>query len=352
MTPDFKRPSGALARVSELSVFPLVNGALIAGYVIVYLFFRDALPEKWSVDSAKILSILGYGNGGSLDDSFAATAAFFSVIGRENLDLFTVCISSVYTVFATHGARTLRDFTLRWLLIMPCMMLNMFAPSKETIVLILTMMISAPVIFSRGSKLSIWVMLASLYLCYGLLVRKYYVLILGVFLLIYFISRQSRRVQIAASTLVLCGVLFSPSEVVMSLQSPRDTSNSYAEVVGSDNRTAFNNLVPPTNGLNFIVNYAYAAAVLLAPAISFHTLSDVVMQVVIITVLMLLFKARKRLRHSRDHSVTRFFAALFFSHILVQIIFEPDLGSFTRHLSSVFLYLIAMRAAEVKERFR
>ena len=33
MTPDFKRPSGALARVSELSVFPLINGALIAGYV-------------------------------------------------------------------------------------------------------------------------------------------------------------------------------------------------------------------------------------------------------------------------------------------------------------------------------
>ncbi|REN07249.1 hypothetical protein DSI41_23325, partial [Mycobacterium tuberculosis] len=44
----------------------------------------------------------------------------------------------------------------------------------------------------------------------------------------------------------------------------------------------------------------------------------------------------------------RFFGSLFIAHILVQLIFEPDLGSFTRHLTSVMLYLIAIKVSENK----
>lgn len=349
MRSKFGRPIHALRRVADLSVFPLISAAFICGYVIVYMFFRDSLPEKWSVDSAKILSILSYGSGGGLDNSFAATAAFFSIIGRDNLDVFTVCTSSIFLIFATYGTRVPSDFALRWLLIMPCMMLNMFAPSKETIVLIITMMICAPVIFARGSKPYIWTMLTLLYLPYGLLVRKYYLLIFATFLLLHFAWRKGRRVRIAASAIVLCGLLVSPSGVLETLQSPRDTSNSYAQSIGSDNRTAFNNPVPPTSGPNFLVNYGYATALLLTPIIFFQTPSDVFAQIVMIAVLVSLFRTRNRLKHASGHSITAIFLALLVAHILVQLIFEPDLGSFTRHLSSVFLYLITMRAAEARE---
>ncbi|REN19349.1 hypothetical protein DSI41_10725, partial [Mycobacterium tuberculosis] len=71
-----------------------IAGVLIVFvYVIIYAYFREMLPEKWSVDSAKILEILNYGGTDEMDNSFAVTAALFSIIGSNNLDVFT-CISS------------------------------------------------------------------------------------------------------------------------------------------------------------------------------------------------------------------------------------------------------------------
>jgi len=341
--------TGTARRSRRFNPYSIAGLGLVALYVLIYAFFRESLPEKWSVDSAKIIEILNYGGaGGDLDNSFAITAAMFGLIGVDNLDVFTCLVSAAFLLFATHDIRRAGDFFSRLLLIAPCIMLNMFAPSKETVVLIMTMFITVSALYFRTSKTWTFSAFLFLYVVYGIFVRQYYLLIVGVFFAVHWLWRRPLKYHLLAAVVAAGAILAAPSSVLQTLQSPRDTSNAYAEQIGSDNRTAFTNITSPASGPGFLVNYVYAATVLITPVIYFHTASDFFMQWMIAAMLFILYRARKKARRGQDRFETRFFASLFIAHILVQLIFEPDLGSFTRHLTSVLLYLIAIKVSERK----
>lgn len=350
MSIDHALPRRAVRRRSSarFNQFSLAGALIVLVYTVIYAYFRDMLPEKWSVDSAKIIEILNYGGAGDLDNSFGVTAALFGLIGIDNLDVFTCSVSAVFLVFATHNIRKAGDFFSRLLLIAPCIMLNMFSPSKETVVLIMTMLITFSAIFFRTSKWMVVGAFLLLYSIYGVFVRQYYLLIVGVFFAVYFLWGRSLKYHFAAGVLAVGAILAAPPSILQTLQSPRDTSNAYAEQIGSDNRTAFTNIVPPTNGVAFLANYAYAATVLITPVLYFQTASDFFMQFMIAAMLVILYRARKRSRRDPNRFEVKFFGSLFIAHIIVQLIFEPDLGSFTRHLTSVILYLIAIKVSENK----
>jgi hypothetical protein len=323
-----------------------IAGVLIVFvYVIIYAYFREMLPEKWSVDSAKILEILNYGGTDEMDNSFAVTAALFSIIGSDNLDVFTCISSAIFLFFATRNIRRAGDFFSRLLLIAPCIMLNMFAPSKETVVLIMTMCITVTTIYFRTSKFLTVGAFLGLYAIYGVFVRNYYLLIVGAFFAVHYLWRRPLKYHFLAAILAAGAIMAAPSNILQTLQSPRDTSNAYAEQIGSDNRTAFTNIASPATGPGFLVNYVYAATVLITPVLYFQTPSDVFMQLMIAAMLLILYKARRWSKRDPTQFEPRFFGSLFVAHILVQLIFEPDLGSFTRHLTSVMLYLIAIKVA-------
>lgn len=137
-------PATAARRSTRrFSLFLMARVLIVVVYAIIYIYFRDQLPEKWSIDSEKIMEIMSYrGVGGALDNSFAVTASLFGLIGVDKLNIFTCVLSAVFLLFATHGVRRASDLFSRSLLIAPCIMLNMFAPSKETIVLLMTMLIT------------------------------------------------------------------------------------------------------------------------------------------------------------------------------------------------------------------
>ena len=329
----------------RVNPYSIAGVLIVCIYAVVYIYFRDMLPEKWSVDSAKILEIINYGGAGDYDNSFAITAMLFGIIGNNNLDVFTCVVSALFLFFATHDIRRAGDFFSRLLLIAPCIMLNMFAPSKETVVLIMTMFITLSAIYFRTSKAITFGAFLLLYAVYGIFVRQYYLLIVGVFFLVYFLWRRPLKYHIAAAILVVAAIMAAPSSILQTLQSPRDTSNAYAEQIGSDNRTAFTNIASPASGAGFLVNYGYAATVLITPVLYFQTPSDFFMQLMIGAMLLILYRARKRAKRGFDRFEYRFFASLFIAHILVQLIFEPDLGSFTRHLTSVMLYLVAIKVS-------
>lgn len=332
----------------RVNPYSIAGVLIVLVYTAIYVFFRDMLPEKWSVDSAKIIEILTYGGMDDLDNSFAVTAVLFGLIGVDNLDIFTCSVSAVFLFFATRDIRGAGDFFTRLLLIAPCIMLNMFAPSKETVVLIMTMLITVSAIYFRTSKKYTFISFLLLYAIYGLFVRQYYLLIVGVFFIVYQLWRRPFRYHLLAAIVAVGAVMAAPSSLLQTLQSPRDTSNAYAEQIGSDNRTAFTNIASPGNGPGFLVNYGYAATVLITPVLYFQTASDVFMQMMIAAMLIILYKARQKSRRHPDRFEPRFFGSLFTAHILVQLIFEPDLGSFTRHLTSVLLYLIAIKVSENK----
>ena len=131
----------------------------------------------------------------------------------------------------------------------------MLAPSKDTIVLLISMLLALSIlVFGRNLRPTVLLFLG-LDVLYGIFIRKYYLLVVGAWTVLYFVFLKPRRYAWIAAIAAVVIALAMPDGTAELLQSPRDTSNAYANIVGSDNRTAFTNLVPPTNGLNFLLNY-------------------------------------------------------------------------------------------------
>src|SRR5690606_16251863 len=100
-------------------------------------------------------------------------------------------------------------------------------------------------------------------------------------------------------------------------------------------RSAFMNLVPTRDAFDFLVNYFYAVLRLNLPI-----LFNPAPQEVFLMLNVGIYGWLAYIGCSVRDPAVRFPVVLFISHVLVLTIFEPDLGSYLRHLSSVFIYLL------------
>ena len=132
--------------------------------------------------------------------------------------------------------------------------------------------------------------------------------------------------------------IFIPNEWYYMLISNRDVSNDYAISIGSINRTAFYNIIQPINLVEFIYNYFYVSSIMILPILKFFSIKELFLLTLNIISLRILFLSFKII----DQIKVRFFISLFLSHLLVLFLFEPDLGSYLRHSSSIGLYLVSL----------
>ncbi|MBB3006578.1 hypothetical protein [Cupriavidus alkaliphilus] len=314
-------------------------------YLTIYFFGRDSLPEKWVTDSNKMLEFLVSGST-DLDDSFAATAKVFSVFGAEYVNVVTATVGVAYLALASSRVASLRDLATRWLFVLPCMLLNLLSPGKETVVIAMSIVLVMGGMSRGVSYRALVVMTMVLYGCYALFIRNYYAMILVLALGIRASARLSPAWKAIVLACVVGAILVAPSEILFILQSPRDISNNYALSIGSDNRTMIWNLYPPTSGVNFIVNYLYAAVMFVLPVISFRAPVDLAMMLMHAAILRVALRGLSGTPAATEAGrKRRWFATLVVAHILVQFIFEPDLGSYVRHLTSVSLFLIPLLSA-------
>jgi hypothetical protein len=100
-------------------------------------------------------------------------------------------------------------------------------------------------------------------------------------------------------------------------------------------RTAFFNPFQPDNVFGFVGNYGYAFLRLHFPIFWDLTPNEWILFLNVIIYAGLVKYGLRHLSGSR-----RLLAMLFLAHVTVLIFFEPDLGSYFRHFSSVFLYLL------------
>ncbi|WP_349605759.1 hypothetical protein [Cupriavidus sp. DF5525] len=311
-------------------------------YLTIYFFGRESLPEKWVTDSNKMLEFLVTGSS-NFDDSFAATARVFSFFGPEYVNVVAASVGVAYLVVASSRVASLRDLAARWLFVLPCMLLNLLAPGKETVVIAMSIILVACGMSRSVSSRGLVVMSIVFYGCYALFIRNYYAMILVLALGIRASARLTPAWKGVVLVCLLGAILVAPSEILYILQSPRDISNNYALSIGSDNRTMIWNLYPPTSGVNFIVNYLYAAAMFVLPVISFRAPVDLAMMLMHFAIIRVaLHGLSGTLPAGEEYRKRRWFATLIVAHILVQFIFEPDLGSYVRHLTSVSLFLIPL----------
>jgi hypothetical protein len=294
------------------------------------------LPEFVFRDSDKIQSQVG-GSSTYQDTSFDAVAKFYSALGDIGSKLFVVIVGAVFIWLMIGYSKRLGGLLLNTVLIAPCVFFNLFVASKDTLVVLMSI-----VLVLIGRKWSGWyVMVAAiaLYMGYGLTVRIYFVLILAIGVGVWIFRAASLRLKTFLVLAALFGLYVLPSAGYFSLMHPRDMAVDYlvsASPYGA--RTGFYNLLDPTSLVAFLTDYVYAILKLNIPVLFYPGPKEFVMQLFVWIAVGSLLSRRNDRSASINAGATEILACLAIGHVAVSMLFEPDLGSYTRHLASVALF--------------
>lgn len=293
------------------------------------------LSSTFSSDSQLIQDMAdGFVEPGS--GSYAATAMFFRLFPAP-LDVVLILVMgwvSLYMFMVKN--QTLQSNMLAFYMTFPAMVTCMIRPQKETIVIILAVLVAWVTLNKPWSKWWKLAFIVGAYAVYAALFRQYFFLIIAAFAGVYMMI-ESRNLNIAVMIALLgvAIVLMTPVDFLYDLQYPRDMVNYNR--IGSGlpgHRTAFMNPYPIDSSWNFILNYLYVVVRLNIPMVfdlspkAWFWFGSVVCYVFVLV---------KGLKNSTDE--IRILSALFMAHVSVLLLFEPDTGSYTRHITSVFVYL-------------
>jgi len=180
-------------------------------------------------------------------------------------------------------------------------------------------------------------LVCAVYGLFALYFRQYYWLIVVAFLGLYLLRTLPPTLRIAAAAIGVVALAFTPADVFYQLQHARDAVNAFRigrDIAGA--RTAFVNIVEPDGYGNFLVNYGHAIARLHLPFLfAPFRLQEAYLLMNLAAYGWLAWAGLR----SRDRRVQTP-ALLFASHFMVLMVFEPDLSSYLRHLSSALPYLV------------
>lgn len=317
-----------------------INRIVLAGWILFYigLLFVDLtfISPNIEVDSELLMEFSYVKTVFNTEGSYFGTARIFRLIPENLLQPLVLIIGVISLVVFLKDFRKISTIAIGLYTTLPPLLLFLTWPSKETIVLVMTI----AVLFTFKSKMPEWLKIAIFavtYCAYALFVRKYYFLILLAFLGFYVIKKSPGMLNISL-VLFAGGVLaLLPGDVFLKTQGMRDVVN-YSVGVTRIIRTAFLNPYPADDAWHFLINYVYAAFRLHLPiffTFSYKEILHIISVGIFLRFIPIGWKAK-------GDDASRLCSLLILAHILILIIFEPDLGSYLRHLTSIFLYMKPM----------
>ncbi|HEY1921824.1 MAG TPA: hypothetical protein VGG44_03580, partial [Tepidisphaeraceae bacterium] len=224
-----------------------------------------------------------------------------------------------------------------WLLI-AVVPLELVRPQKEIIVIFLTAVVLLTMRKLDKQYLALPA-IALLYLAYSYLGgRDYYFLITGAIFAIFALSNIGWPFRFVILLAVFCAGWLIPQDVLLSLSQTRNDLNVirvlFPDMPGA--RTAFLNPLIGEDWLSFLGNYAYGALRLNVPILFTPGISEAFLFFYCSSIFYLIAIG---LRRSVEWQ-TRFSACAVAGHLVVLWLFDPDLGSYLRHVASTTLYLM------------
>lgn len=304
----------------------------IVGYVVIYYLFKDALPEKYGRDALALADIMQTGKND--EGSFGAMAALYGALPEWFLPHLPPLVGTLSMWVVLSYVRSYGLMLILAVVLPPYILLNFLYPLKETLVAIMALVVH----FGLQRTDKTWVaflFILGIYIPYGIFVRTYYLLIVAAFISIVLVMKTKPIISIVYICAAIILIFTVPSDVYFQIQGPRDTIYDYLSTQSTSIvRTCFANPLPPTNAFNFLVNTLYALVILFCPFIIGQSISEVLLIVNVLTYFGMVYCGFKYFR-----GVAQLPYALFVAHILTQAQFEPDLGSYVRHFSSVWVLI-------------
>lgn len=312
----------------------------VAGVFVVFCFVDlTFISPTIAHDSNRMLDELWLmTEGGEAGRSYYHSALIFQSLPEALLLPAVAAIGVVHVLILYGRNRHPATLLLCTLLLLPAL-LFLARPSKETLLSPVTFVVLGLLCLQLNGFLRV-LAVAVCYLFYAYFMREYFIIILAAFAGLTILAQVSWGWRLALVAGALGALSLAPGELFEILQGPRDYINLLrmaTSVVGV--QSAFTNPLPPDSLGNFLLNYGYAFVRLNLPVLFQLRMQEVfLLAVTVTTFALILFGLR------RGGPKERACALLVLAHALTLNLFEPDLGSYLRHLTSATIYLAPVLA--------
>ncbi|KVE29457.1 hypothetical protein WS67_04520 [Burkholderia singularis] len=323
--------------VLSRGVVRTVAALYVLMYALVYAKAGALLPEFIFRDADKIQAQMG-GADTYAGTSFDAVGRFYAMFGPL-VDALVIGIGACFIWAMLCRANRPGLMAAALVLSVPCVFFNLFVASKDTLVVLISLFVAHAARRDNPRR----AMLTAL-LCYGAyaaLVRSYFALIAAIGFGAYAWRNCPLQWRLAGAATALLAVFLLPGSVYVALLHSRDMAVDYLVYQSPYGaRTSFYNPLDPSSFTGFVGDYLYALGRLNLAWLFSPGIKELAMQLFIV---LAVGPALGQPQASRAKTLLGCFVI---GHVAVSMLFEPDLGSYTRHLSSVALYsMTALSAA-------
>lgn len=310
-------------------------GGMIALYLLVTFIFPSIMPERLSFDTQRLYDMLDGTLEAKADGSYYGTVFLLKFIPDFLLMPLIATLGVISILSLTWASYSNKLRLVSVIMLVPLLSMCLARPQKEIFVVMIALAVIAAALWARN-RLMFFVLTLGLYLGYAAIVRSYFALIVLTFLGLLVWVQLKPMLKVSALLLLLALLLCVPNDIGEMLIGPRDMINVLRDPLAPGNRTLFFNPFDVYGSYGFIGNYLYAMVRLTVPIIFTFGMSELF--------LMASLAIYAKLVHVQTvmqvpNWRSKYLALLFVAHFFVLILFEPDLGSFLRHLSSVCVYL-------------
>lgn len=302
-------------------------------FMLLGLFSIVSLTGTTGNDAGRVAELSDGAN--FLDGSYAAVAFLYGLVPGPLLSPFTYFVGICFMLVTMRGLRTNVHALIIAILCIAPASLAIDEFQKDLILAIFIITASVAITSQRSSFIKI-VVIFSIYLVYAQFFRAYFILIILIFMAIFFYRSVPIYVKLLVIAVALIILVNVPTNVLVELQGARDMVNGtrLARNGLAGARTAFFNPYPIDGLLNFSLNYCYSIIRLNLPFLFDQSLNELFLFVNVVIYISGVWWA-----YSGGSKAARLAATLLVSHMLVLFMFEPDLGSYIRHLSTALPYL-------------
>ncbi|MBV7582751.1 hypothetical protein KW851_07965 [Pseudomonas sp. PDM33] len=324
----------------------LIGIALIS--VLIAVNSRDIVPEKYFYDSASIDSLKHSAEVLEIGNSYNNTALFYQLLGiNEDSTLNSLLFPAIFITAIFYILRRLETKNLLgttaicfYACITAAIYLSQY--SKESIVLLLCLGFLASCHSLR--LLTIWVAAAAVYAIYF---RAYWLITLSLFAVNLLILKKYNKPTLFLATAFLLYLLLALLlPIIYGQELGQHRINSNGDRIGSiDALTLITPTIPGSGWLLDTINTFLQLLLLLFPVPLAFTgnilhLTSFIALSLISCIALIKLKQQHKSGALRNSPKLRSGYSLLFSALSVQAIFEPDYGSYIKHLTPLLTILM------------
>lgn len=321
-------------RINESKIIMVI---IVPVYFFTSIFIEKILPNNFFSDSMTIRSLIGSNNIiFNPSDSYASTASFYKLIGfRPNTPHFfesllsTVILSFfLYLLVRKEHFLVLSLTNFATLCITILFYLCFFSVISKDLIAFTLILIAF--YFYRSPQF--FVLFLSSIIIYGLLFRIYWLLIIPLVFVIYYLMNGQHYIFIIIYIMIFVVII---SYIYYRLNGTYISFLRYETHTVLSANTNINNLFPGTNLFYDVLNSLNTFGNLIIPLDGLGSSAEIAYYVWTYYVLYLCFDS---IKHDNNHN-NNLVVACFVSFLVIQGLFEPDMGSALRHqlIFSIFI---------------